>query len=160
MKDAANICRHLLTYAELTIPDLTDEHLALVSEANGKTAGWILGHLCVTGDFIRRKSGRPPLTPKEWGPKFTIGSKPSRVREEYPPMEELRTAFLRIYADLADAAPTVPRELLDGPSPFPAGAARFPTMGEFMTWILTGHLGYHLGQLYGWRSAVGLPERA
>ena len=160
MKEAALICRHLLTYAELTLPDLTDEHLALVSETNGKTAGWIIGHLCVTGDFLRRKSGRPPMTPREWGPKFTIGSKPSRVRDDYPAMEELRSTFMKIYRDLAECAPDLPAELLAGPTPFEPGRSRFPTMRDFMTWVLTGHLGYHLGQLYGWRSAVGLPERA
>jgi hypothetical protein len=160
VKEAANICRHLLTYAEVTLPDLTDEHLALVSETNGKTAGWIIGHLCVTGDFLRRKSGRAPMTPREWGPKFTIGSKPSRVRDDYPTMDELRTTFLNIYKDLAEVAADLPADLLDAPSPFEPGRARFPTMRAFMQWVLTGHLGYHLGQLYGWRSAVGLRERA
>lgn len=160
MKDAATICRHLLTYAELTLPDLTDEHLALASETNGKTAGWILGHLCVTGDFVRRKCGRPPMTPKEWGPKFTIGSKPGLARDDYPRMDELRTAFVNIYRDLAEFTPTLSAEQLASPSPFEPGRNRFPTTGEFFQWVLTGHLGYHLGQLYGWRSAVGLRERA
>jgi hypothetical protein len=68
MKSVATACQYLVTYAEPSLSDLGDEHLALSPTADGKTAGWILGHLCVTGDYIRRKYGRPPLTPKPWGP--------------------------------------------------------------------------------------------
>ena len=156
MKDASTICLHLLSYAGPILDDLTDDHLALAAETNGKTAGWLIGHLCITGDFIRRKAGRPPLTPKDWGPRFSPGTKPSRVREDYPTMDALRTAFDAIYRDLIAAAPTLAPELLASPSPFEPGRARFATFGSFLTWIMTGHLGYHLGQLYGWRDAAGL----
>jgi hypothetical protein len=156
MKDAALICTHLLTYARPMLADLGDEHLALPAATSGKTAGWLIGHLSITGDFVRRKSGRPPLTPKDWGPKFGPGTQPSRARDDYPTMDELRTAFEGIYNDLISVAPTIPPEQLAAPSPFESGRARFATAGEFMTWIMTGHLGYHLGQLYGWRSSAGL----
>lgn len=156
MKDASAICLQLLSYAGPLVTDLGDEHLALAAANNGKTAGWLIGHLCITGDFVRRKAGRPPLTPKEWGPKFTIGTQPPRAREDYPDMDALRTAFDAIYRDLAAAAPTLTPEVLAAPNPFEPGRARFPTFGEFLTWVMTGHLGYHLGQLYGWRGAAGL----
>jgi hypothetical protein len=156
MKDAATICQHLLGYAEPLLADLTDEHLPIADETNGKTAGWLIGHLCVTGDFMRRKAGRPPLTPKEWGPKFTIGSVPSRTGTDYPELAALRAAFDGIYRDLISVAPELPAELLASPSPFEPGRARFATFGAFLTWIMTGHLGYHVGKLYGWRGAAGL----
>ena len=156
MKDAATICTHLLSYARPLLADLGDEHLATPAATSGKTAGWLIGHLCVTGDFMRRKSGRPPLTPKEWGPKFGPGTQPSRAREDYPSRDALRTAFEGIYDDLIALAPTLSAETLAAPSPFEPGRARFATAGSFLTWIMTGHLGYHLGQLYGWRCATGL----
>jgi hypothetical protein len=156
MNDAATICTHLLSYARPLLADLSDEHVAIPASTSGKTAGWLIGHLCVTGDFMRRKGGRPPLTPREWGPKFGPGTQPSRIRQEYPPMDDLRTAFEGIYEDLIVFAPTVLPEQLAAPSPFEPGRARFPTYGSFLTWIMSGHLGYHLGQLYGWRGAVGL----
>lgn len=71
-------------------------------------------------------------------------------------MDALRTAFDDIYRDLASTAPTLAPELLATPNPYEPGRGRFATFGEFIKWIMTGHLGYHLGQLYGWRGAAGL----
>ena len=153
MQEASTICLHLLTYAEPLLRDLRDEHLA-VAARNGKTGGWIIGHLCITGDFMRRKAGRPPLTPKDWGPRFAPGSMPSRSAADYPAVADLRSAFENIYRDLAAAAPTFSADILSAPSPFEPGRARFPTTREFLTWIMTGHLGYHVGQLYGWHGEV------
>ena len=153
MQDASTICLHLLTYAEPLLRDLKDEQVAVAAK-NGKTAGWLIGHLCITGDFIRRKTGRPPLTPKDWGPRFAPGTIPSHSPADYPSKAELQSAFENIYRDLAAFAPTIPADILAAPSPFEPGRARFPTTREFLTWIMTGHLGYHIGQLYGWSSEI------
>lgn len=153
LHDASSITLQLLTYAEPILRDLSDERLALAA-TNGKTAGWLLGHLCITGDFIRRKTGRPPLTPREWGARFAPGSTPSRVASDYPPLAELRAAFDAIYRDLAAAAPSLADDVLAAPSPFEPARARFPTTRAFLTWIMTGHLGYHIGQLYGWHGEM------
>jgi hypothetical protein len=155
MENVSRSCAQLTKLGGTLIGDLTDADLASPSTPNGKTAGWLLGHLCVTGDFVRRKSGGTPLTPKEWGPKFTMGTKPSVVAADYPPMVELRTAFENVYGDLIKIAPTISPEVLAGPSPFQQTADRFPTLGAFLTWIMTGHLGYHLGQLSEWKATRG-----
>src|SRR6266542_4974471 len=153
MEDIARVCAQLTKLGGSLINDLTDSDLAASSGPHGKTAGWLLGHLCITGDFVRRKCGRAPLTPKEWGPKFNMGTQPSSVASDYPPMGELRSAFEKVYADLAAMAPTISAEVLAGATPFEPARARFPTMGAFATCVMTGHLGYHLGQLSGWRVA-------
>lgn len=156
MQAASSICTHLLSYADSLFVGLTDEHLSLTGDKGVKTAGWLIGHLCVTGDFLRRKIGRPPLTPKDWGPKFGPGTQPSRSRADYPDMQALRAAFSGIYMDLAAVAPSLPQELLATANPFEPARFRFATLGDFATWIMTGHLGYHLGQLSGWRATAGL----
>lgn len=160
MEDAARACAHLSKLGVELIRDLTDSDLSSRSAPNGKTAGWLLGHLCVSGDFVRRKCGGAPFTPKEWGAKFAPGTQPYSSASDYPPMAELRTAFEKVYNDLASIAPATPQDLLAGPAPFerlPDGAlqqarTRFPTFGAFLTWIMTGHLGYHLGQLSEWKA--------
>jgi hypothetical protein len=159
MKNAGNICSYLVTYAKPSLSDLTDEHIALAASPGDKTAGWIIGHLCITGDFVRRKAGRPAMTPKDWGPRFAPGSKASGSRDDYPPMAELIAVFEKVYLDLAEAAPSFRGELLAGPNPFELARHRFSTMGDFTNWIMTGHLGYHLGQLSGWRASFHLPLR-
>ena len=50
-------------------------------------------------------------------------------------------------------------EQLRMPNPLDSTRTRFPTLGDFACYIMTGHLGYHLGQLSGWRGAAGLPLR-
>ncbi len=159
MKNAAHVCAYLVNYARPSIADLGDEHLALEPAPNAKTAGWILAHLCVTGDYVRRKLGSAPMTPKAWGASFAPGTKPSAVASDYPRMTELRDTFERVYLDLAAVAPTVPVTVLEQVNPLELTRDRFPTAGQFFTYIMTGHLGYHLGQLSGWRAAAGLPLR-
>lgn len=159
MRTSAELCTYLLGYAAPSLADLTDDHLALAPMPNAKTAGWILGHLCVSGDYVRRKCGRPPLTPKEWGPKFAPGTQPSRVATEYPPMAELTTVLDAVYRDLAAIAPTLSDELLNGVNPLEYSRHRFPTARGFFSHIMTSHLGYHLGQLSGWRAAAGMEMR-
>lgn len=154
MEEASRICAHLTKLGESIISGLTDDDLALPSAPNGKTAGWLLGHLCITGDFVRRKSGAAPMTPKDWGPKFNMGTTPSGTASDYPPMSELQSAFRNVYADLARIAPTLSADLLAGPAPFEPVRDRFPTFGAFLSWIITGHLGYHLGQLSEWKAGA------
>jgi hypothetical protein len=98
-------CRHLLTVAERVLAGLDDSHRALEPQAGVKTAGWLIGHLAVTGDFARRLSGRrPAICPREWQALFNPGSEPSLRPSDYPSMKNLIDAFRAVYADLADNA--------------------------------------------------------
>src|SRR5438034_6534034 len=52
-------CRYLLSLAEPILAGLDDSHCALEPQPGTKTAGWLVGHLAVSGDFARdRKSTR------------------------------------------------------------------------------------------------------
>jgi len=150
-------CRHLVGLTERAVADLEDSHSALEPAPGVKTAGWLLGHLAVTGDFARRLCGRPPLCPREWRSAFNPGSQPSHNAGDYPSMPLLRETLIAVYTDLCTAAPTVDPAALAVPNPFEPGQAGFPTAGEFAGYLLTGHLAYHLGQLMTWRAAAGLP---
>lgn len=148
-------CRHLVSLAGPVISDLDDAHRALEPMPGVKTAGWLVGHLSVTGDFARKLCGRPPICPTEWRALFNPGTQPSHDPGIYPPMTALRDAFHAVYADLAESAPGATGGL-DGPNPFAPARAAFPTSGDFVSYIMTGHLAYHLGQLVAWRRATGL----
>ena len=79
-------------YAHL-FADLGDQHLALEPIPGLKTAGWLLGHMIVTGDFAGRLCGLPPRAPKEWRSLFSPGTTPSLDARTYPPMHELIDTF-------------------------------------------------------------------
>jgi DinB superfamily len=156
MNATVSQCRYLLALSEPILDGLTDAHRALEPAAGAKTAGWLIGHLVVTGDFARRQCGSTPLAPADWRRAFSPGSSPSLRGEDYPGIAELRAAFQAVYGDLCLTFPAADRRLLEMPNPFEPARAAFPTAGDFAAYLMTTHLGYHLGQLVGWRAAAGL----
>lgn len=153
-------CRGLLRLADRALAGLGDGHRAIEPAAGCKTAGWLVGHLAVTGDFGRRLCGRAPLCPSEWRAAFNPGTKPSSNAADYPAMSDLGASVREVYADLCQAAVDAPAELLAVENPYPPARGDYPTAGAFVAYILAGHLGYHLGQLVAWRAAAGLPAVA
>lgn len=149
-------CRFLLTVLDEAVAGLDDTHRAILPQPGAKTSGWILGHLAVTGDFARKLCGRTPLCPKEWRTMFNPGTTPSENPAHYPPMAELIAKVREVYADLCDAAVAADPASLAVPNPFVPARSAFPTSGDFVPYLLAGHLAYHTGQLVGWRAAAGL----
>ncbi len=156
MKRTVGICRYLLLRAEDVCRGLDDTHRSLEPAAGASTAGWLLGHLTVTGDYARQLCGRAALCPADWTARFAPGSRPATSLDDYPPMTLLRDTFAAVYADLCDAAPRAGAERLAEPNPYAAARPDFPTRGDFVAYLMTAHLAYHLGQLAGWRAAAGL----
>ena len=154
-------CRYLVALAGPLLGGLDDSHRAVEPIPGAKTAGWLIGHMTVSGDYARRLCCLPPTCPKEWEAKFNPGSQPSSDAAAYPPMEALRDAFFAVHRDLCEVASQVSPAVLAGPNPFAPARPHFPTAGDFLAYLMTGHLAYHLGQLAGWRVAAGLghPER-
>lgn len=156
MNAHATQSRHLLARSESIVAGLDDSHRALEPMPGTKTAGWLVGHLAVTGDFARQLCGRHALCPVEWSAAFYPGTRPSTTADDYPPMSQLIAAFRSVYDDLCTAACDAGPEALAAENPYAPARAGFPTAGEFVAYLLTGHLAYHLGQLVAWRAAAGL----
>lgn len=138
------------------LADLTDDHLALEPIRGTKTAGWLVGHLSVTGDFGRRICGLSPMCPKEWRALFNPGTFPSLDRGAYPSMTELREMVANVYRDFFTSAPNAPVETLALPNPYTPAIGAFATAGDFAAYLMTGHLAHHFGQLGSWHAAAGL----
>lgn len=161
METFAAQCRYLMWFADPMLEGLNDSHLALEPIEGNKSAGWILGHLCITGDFGLRQCGRPPIGPKEWRAAFSPGTKSSDLKPEaYPRMADLVSTFRAIYKELPAALASAEASVLDVPNPFEPARAGFPMLREFLPWLVTGHLAYHIGQLGDWRRAAGLGHKA
>ena len=149
-------CRYLLSLAEPILTGLNDSHRALEPQPGAKTAGWLIGHLAVSGDFARRLYGRAPLCPTAWGPMFNPGSRPSADPGAYPSMTTLCDTFRLVYTDLCNASGEADSSALAAANPYAPARADFPTAGDFAAYLLSSHLAYHLGQLVAWRAAAGL----
>lgn len=159
MRSSVAQSRYLMAQAESILSGLDDTHLALEPRPGTKTAGWLIGHLAVTGDFGRRLCRRTPICPVEWRAVYNPGTHPPNDTSAYPSLVVLCDAFRAVYADLGVAALEVEPEALTAVNPFAPSRAGFPTAGEFVAYLLTGHLAYHLGQLVAWRAAAGLYPR-
>ncbi len=158
MHAAAQQGAHLLRESEYLLANLEDRHLGLEPVPGTKTAGWLLGHLVITGDFGRRLCGLAPLSPKEWRVGYAPGTTPSWDASTYPAMRDLLAAFRSVYADLVAHAPLTPADVLAAPNPFPPTRDAFPTAGDFVQYLIAGHLGYHLGQLSIWRATAAAAD--
>src|SRR2546422_11503539 len=125
-------CRYLLSLAEPILDGLDDSHRALEPQPGAKTAGWLIGHLAVSGDFARRLCGRAPLCPADWRAAFNPGSQPSREPNDYPSMATLRDTFERVYSDLCAAASEADPPSLTSINPYAPARAAFPTSRDFV----------------------------
>ncbi len=149
-------CRYLVSLAEPILAGLDDSHRAVEPAVGTKTAGWLIGHLSVSGDFARRLCGRSVQCPNEWRAAFNPGSRPSMDPNTYPSMVTLCDTFRRVYADLCEAFVEADPAALAMANPFTPARADFPTAGDFVGYLMSSHLAYHLGQLVAWRAAAGL----
>jgi hypothetical protein len=138
------------------LADLNDNHLAVEPIAGTKTAGWLVGHLAVTGDFGRRLCGLTPICPREWRALFNPGTFPSLDRSIYPPMATLCETVGDVYHDFFASAPNASDDVLAAPNPYTLAIGAFPTAGDFAAYLMTGHLAHHFGQLGSWHAAAGL----
>jgi hypothetical protein len=147
VQESANQALFLLRDRDRLLIGLEDRHLALEPVPGTKTAGWLVGHLVVTGDFGRRICGLDPIAPKEWRALFSPGTTPSHDAGVYPRMAELVERFRAVYTDFAQQAPRSVSPRLDEPNAYEPARPAFPTGRDFARYLLTGHLAYHLGQL-------------
>ena len=160
MKAIIDQCRYHLKSADKILVHLDDSHLALEPQPGTKTAGWLIGHLAITGDFARRLCGSSnPLCPREWRAAFSPGTQPSRNQADYPRMAVLRDTFQSVYSDLCLVSANADPALLNVPNPYEPARGDFATAGDFVEYIMTGHLAYHIGQLSGWY-AVAQPHQS
>jgi hypothetical protein len=156
MKTAIVHCRYHLALSRHVILRLDDAHRAAQPRPGSKTAGWLIGHLAVTGDFARHLCGGKALCPREWRAAFNPGTTPSTDPSSYPSMHELCETFRAVYADLCETAATADPARLSVSNPYVPTREDFPTAGEFVAYLMSSHLAYHLGQLTEWCAAAGV----
>lgn len=149
-------CRYLILLADSLLDGIDDSLIAIEPRPGLKTVGWLVGHLTTTADFGRHLCGRKAICPREWRALFTPGTQPSTDASTYPPIAVLREKFNAVYTDLCVAAAEADPSLLASVNPYEPARNPFYTAGEFVAYMLSGHLAYHIGQLSAWRAAAGI----
>ena len=147
----------LVPYCRMLVGDIADGRLAEQPLPGVNHPAWVLGHLAFSADRASSLLGAAKELPADWAALFGPGSKPSASRCDYPSKDELLRAveqgFERLRQQLAATTP----EQLAQPSTNPYTKDALPTIQDGVAFVLTGHLGVHLGQLSMWRRMTGLP---
>jgi hypothetical protein len=147
----------LMRYGRALVSDVADDRMAEQPLAGVYHPAWILGHLAFSADSGAALTGNEKLLPREWEGLFGAGSKVSSVRGDYAPKDELLRAFEQSYERLRRLATEATTETLTKPSPSARMRDNLPIVQDGIVFLLTGHLGVHLGQLSAWRRMNGLP---
>lgn len=151
------INQFLLQYCRMLVGDIADERLADQPLPGVNHPAWILGHLAFSAARARGLLGSEKELPEAWTPLFGPGSKPSASRSDYPSKDDLLRAVEQGFERLRQQAAAASPEQLAQHSTNPYTKDALPRTQDGVAFLLTGHLGVHLGQLSTWRRMVGLP---
>lgn len=146
----------LLQYCRLLTADVPDERLAEEPLPGVNHPAWILGHLGWSSDRALELLGAAKTLPSEWTPLFGPGSKHAPGREAYPSKEELLRALEHGFERVRQRASAATPEQLAQPTINPRMKGALPTVQHGVAFLMTAHLGVHLGQLSSWRRMIGL----
>jgi hypothetical protein len=157
LDSALKVNQFLMQYCRMLVGDIAEDRMAEQPLPGVNHPAWILGHLAFSADRARRLLGAEKELTAVWTQLFGPGSKPSVSRSDYPPKDELVRAVEQGFERLRQQAAAASLEQLAQPSTNPYTKDALPTVKDGVAFLLTGHLGVHLGQLSMWRRMIGLP---
>ena len=142
---------------ERMIEDVSDEELAAQPIPKMNPPRWILGHLSIANDLVLQMLEADGVCPPGWREAFGPGSVPNAGGAPTPSKAELLGVMRQQFERFKAASSNVTQDILAKPH-----AARlevlqkvFPTRGELIAQMVSGHFALHLGQLSAWRRATG-----
>lgn len=140
-----------LTEAHKLADDVPASDFAMV--AGGKNAAWLLGHLCISADFLCTMCGGEG-TLDAWGPLFMPGTEPVADAGRYPGKDELLAALDERHAAGVKALRAVGDDFLNSEFPTPDFRDFWPRVWDGVACMTAAHEPYHLGQLQQWKRAT------
>jgi hypothetical protein len=144
----------MIQYAHMMLDDIPDERMSEQPVPGVNHPAWILGHLAYSaGGIVALLGGQKP--PKDEWTLYSPGSKLTTNRGDYPPKEQLIGLFAQGFALAREAAAVATVGQVQGENPNPMLKEALPTIEDAVTFLLTAHLGAHLGQLSAWRRMIG-----
>lgn len=142
-------------FLKMLLEKTPDEVYFSVPVQGGNHAGWVVGHLAVTDDFVLSAlTGRPSMLPVGWGELFAGGSVCHADASRYPPREELERVLDQARAALEAWYSSLSEDQLS--TAVEGNLAMFiPTWGS-IGGACCFHDGFHSAQISVARRAAGL----
>ncbi len=145
-----------LEYAERLCAGLDDATAVSQPKPGMNHACWILSHLniyhpvvaaIITGDSFPDPKDHP----------FGMGSAPEKPNVPYPPVGRLVAEFRSGHETVEKLLRARDVSVFQNDVPLARWKDRMPTAGRALPYLMLVHENQHLGQLSGWRRAMGLP---
>lgn len=155
--------------AETQLKDVTPKIFARFPASASLAAGhiqtnhaaFVYGHLALYPSMLLGYFGLDPSkAPKPAGFDDLFAAGKECVDDPngtiYPAMSVITEAFFTNHKVLLEMLPSVSDAVLAQPHPREQARGRFPTLAHAATFMVTGHMMFHLGQVSAWRRAHGL----
>lgn len=151
-----------MAYCDRILTGITPEQFRRMPKGiNTNSPAFNFGHLSIYPERLLALLGREDLARPDakWDELFNAKAecKDDPGGTIYPPMEQIVARFKDRHKVLMEVIAETKDEVFAKPNPSEASAARFPTIGILVTFLLTSHIMMHAGQISAWRRVMGLP---
>ena len=140
----------MLGLLEKQIDGMSAEQLVQQPGGVKNHALWNMGHIAFALDGVIGLLGGQKTLDEKWKKLFGGGSTPVADAKAYPSVQEMKQTVMSSEAYLS-----APSELLRGPNPNERFREQMPTLGNMVVFLMSAHLGEHVGQVSAWRRAMG-----
>jgi hypothetical protein len=155
LTNAINVLRFLEGYGDTLVADVAPEDFCRQPLPGMNHPAWVFGHLAYASDRHGSLLGNDQQL-AGWQGLFAKGSATSDNPADYPSKAELLAAWHAANARLIAAVEAASPEALGATNTY-LPRPPLPTLGDFLTYSMTGHTASHLGQISAWRRADGRP---
>ena len=145
-----------LMYAEMLVKDVPADQMTDQPGGVINHPAWSLGHLVVSADHLGQMLGLESALPEGWDKTFATGGEPSADASTYPTKDEIIEALKAQHTRNTEAFKGIDPAKLAAEHPDEGTRKYFPTVGDMVIFMMTGHEMDHLGQVAAWRRAKGL----
>lgn len=157
----------LIGYAHGLVKDIDDKVFA--SKPSSKTSeivnlnhpAFLMGHLGVYPEKILDLLGEDSsgvVAPEGFKELFLkgIACEHDPDRNIYPSKDVILANFNSGYEIIVEALSRASTARFDETNPYEDAIERFPTIGAFVSFLVSGHMAMHLGQISSWRRIMGM----
>ncbi len=152
-----------LLYAKALVADLSETQMTMMpSKGLENHAAWTLGHLVTGSAMTAEDLGATFEIPENWEELFLRKGpgdprKPDPDPSKYPSKKELLQELEKQHNKVKIYLSKIDLTQLEKPLKWRFGD-QMPTLLDVVTFMCINHEAMHLGQLAGWRRALGMPS--
>lgn len=151
--------RVTIGYGEMLVRDIPAEQFAHMPHPKMNHPAFCLGHLTTYPNRMLDLIGRDDLAIElpGYSELFDAGAECVEQDGRYPDKDALIDAYLERHNVVLDALAETPDDVFAAENPA-EGRLRemFPTVGTAVNFLANNHHMMHLGQISGWRRAMGM----